>query len=65
MTGRDEIGHPTASSDLHDDAPTTIDQAVDAPAANGAAFAGNGGPRYSAGSDVRGSHASAKASTAI
>jgi hypothetical protein len=62
VTGRDGIGHPTASSDLHDDAPTTIDQAVDAPAANGAA--GNGGPRYSAGSDVRGSHASAKASTA-
>jgi Transmembrane domain of unknown function (DUF3566) len=66
VTGRDGIGHPTASSDLHDDAPTTIDQAVDASAANGAAgnAAGNGGPRYSAGSDVRGSHASAKASTA-
>ena len=65
MTARDEIGHPTPSSDLHDDAPTTIDPSVDGPAANGAGnVAGNGGPRYSAGSEVRGSHSSAKASTA-
>ncbi len=66
MTARDGIGHPTPSSDLHDDAPTTIDPAADAPGANGTAgnAAGNGGPRHSAGPDVRGSHSSAKASTA-
>jgi hypothetical protein len=64
LTARDGIGHPTPRSDLHDDAPTTIDPAVDTPTANGAA--GNGGPRYGAGPEqgVRGSHASAKASTA-
>jgi Transmembrane domain of unknown function (DUF3566) len=64
VTARDGIGRPTPSSDLHDDAPTTIDPAVEGSAANGAT--GNGGPRYSAGAEqvARGSHASAKASTA-
>ncbi|HET6753562.1 MAG TPA: DUF3566 domain-containing protein [Jiangellaceae bacterium] len=64
MTARDGIGRPTPSSDLHDDAPTTIDPAVEGSAANGAT--GNGGPRYSAGAEqvARGSHATAKASTA-
>ncbi|MET0712098.1 MAG: DUF3566 domain-containing protein [Jiangellaceae bacterium] len=64
MTARDGIGRPTPSSDLHDDAPTTTDPAVEGSAANGAT--GNGGPRYSAGAEqvARGSHASAKASTA-
>jgi Transmembrane domain of unknown function (DUF3566) len=63
VTARDGIGRPTPSSDLHDDAPTTIDPAVEGSAANG--VTGNGGPRYSAGADqvARGSHAS-KASTA-
>jgi Transmembrane domain of unknown function (DUF3566) len=64
VTARDGIGRPTPSSDLHDDAPTTIDPAVEGSAANGAT--GNGGPRYGAGAEhvARGSHASAKASTA-
>ena len=63
MTARDGIGRPTPSSDLHDDAPTTIDPAVEGSAANG--VTGNGVPRYSASADqvARGSHAS-KASTA-
>jgi hypothetical protein len=63
VTARDGIGRPAPSSDLHDDAPTTIDPAVDE---SDVRVSGNGGPRYGARTEVgpRGSHASSKASTA-
>lgn len=63
MTARDGTGRPVPSSDLHDDAPTTIDPAVDR---SDAGVTGNGGPRFGGHAELgpRGSNATSKASTA-
>ena len=61
MTAGDGIGR-SPNSDLHDDAPTTIDHGVDR---SDTSMSNNGGPKYGV-QDLgsRGTHASSKASTA-